>query len=105
MIRGPLNFLTLGLVKTLIDHEIGRDAKGETMKTIEGKKSNVSIVKVDALTEKCGYGTNEESCEGTQLIILDLSSVTNADSKGCTLVPWMEDKVKKRGMLGLVVDG
>jgi len=104
MIRGPLNFLTLGLVKTLIDHEIGRDAKGDTMKTIEGKKSNISIVKVDALAEKCEYGTNEESCERTQLIILDLSSVTNLDSKGCTLVPWMEDMVKKRGMLGLVVD-
>ena len=62
-------------------------------------------MKVDALAEKCEYGTNEESCERTQLIILDLSSVTSLDSKGCTLVPWMEDKVKKRGVLGLVVDG
>ena len=42
----------------------------------------------------------------TQNIILDLSCVTNIDTRGCSLLPWLEDKVKAGGgRLCLVVEG
>jgi len=108
-IRGPLNFLTVGLVKILIENEMNSDMKLKCKKTIWVEKSVASIVKVTTDDHDDIFQSEDEmipdKLQKAKFVILDLSFVTSLDSKGCSLVPWLEYKVKQEGgWLGLVVE-
>ena len=108
-VKGPLNFLTIGLVKTLIEFEI-MSGMHQNKNKVLCKKTSASIIKIEtgdldeistSENEKILYVQNK-----SEYIILDLSYVTCVDSKGCSLLPWVENVVKKDGgWVNLVVEG
>jgi MFS superfamily sulfate permease-like transporter len=109
-IRGPLNFLTVGFVQILIENEVNSTTKISCKKTIEREKSVTSIVKVSTGDQDDKFDSEDEmipdKLEKSKFVILDLSFVTSLDSKGCSLVPWLEYKVKEEGgWLVLVMEG
>ena len=83
-VKGPLNFLTIGLVKTLIEFEI-MSGMHQNRNKVLSKRTSDSIIKIETgdLDE---LSTSEDEII---LFILDLSYVTCVDSKGCSLLPWV----------------
>jgi len=105
MVRGPLNFLTIGFVKMLIEYEI---VKAKKTANIQRSKTCEQVVKID--TGDDTFKSDEEMIQDKpsylQDVILDLSCVTNIDNKGCSLISWLEKRVKAGGgWLGLVMEG
>eukprot|EP00092_Neocalanus_flemingeri_P042086 GFUD01045865.1.p1 GENE.GFUD01045865.1~~GFUD01045865.1.p1 ORF type:complete len:249 (-),score=85.56 GFUD01045865.1:60-737(-) len=114
-VRGPVNFLTLGLVKMIIEYEIKKNKDTTAFQSVPRDNSGRTIVKIDTGDVKDDHddiSTSEDEMipdnklNSSQDVILDLSCVTHIDTRGCSLLPWLEDKVKAGGgWLGLVVDG
>jgi MFS superfamily sulfate permease-like transporter len=112
MVRGPLNYLTVGIVQILIEYEISRGLKGNKKKRILCEKSTSSIIKIDTEEDIQHHDDKSEDemipekPKSSHHVILDLGCVTSIDSKGCSLVPWLEHMVKEDGgWVSLVVDG
>merc|ERR1719341_1884381 len=104
-IRGPVNFLTVGFVKILMENKMNSSDKMNCKKTTQ-KEKNITTTG----TDNAGYVFDNEDetvpdkNDKYAFVILDLIGVTSLDSKGCSLVPWLESKVKEEGSwLGLVV--
>lgn len=108
-IRGPVNFLTVGLVKILIENKIISGLKMNCTKIGQMEKNITSIGKDNTGYEHDDASKSEDvpdKLDKSKFLILDLTGVTSLDSKGCSLVPWLEYKVKEEGgWLGLVVEG
>ena len=47
LVRGPVNFLTFGLVKNLIEYEIDKTARGKISLNLQQKNATTFDIKVD----------------------------------------------------------
>ena len=128
-VKGPINFLTLGYVKTLIQLQLVSN-KSQVQRKVPYKKNKVlpsSVLEVNIVDEfKEGRSSDDEEfietkrvCKNPVLnlseesdqedrddplrleIILDLSSVIWLDVAGCELISWLSEH---RGLDALVVE-
>ena len=92
-VRGPLNYLTLGLTKLLVEAKLRHICKGfvghrnTSVKLEEGEGEMPRSE--DELLE------GEEAREDRGAIIIDLAGLTYLDKEGAGLVPWVEIYLKE----------
>merc|ERR1719347_2331056 len=91
-VRGPLNYLTLGLAKLLVEAKLRHICKG----VVGQRNTSVKLEEGEGEVPRSEDELLEsEEEEGKEAILLDLTGLTHLDKEGAGLIPWLEIYLKE----------
>jgi len=90
-LRGPLNYLTLGLAKLLVEAKIRHICKG----FVGQRNTSVKLEEGEGEMPRSEDELLEGEEEGRETLLLDLTGLTHLDQEGAGLIPWLETYLKE----------
>ena len=91
-LRGPLNYLTLGLAKLLVEAKIRHICKGFVGQRNTSVKLEEGEGEMPRSEDELLEGEEEG---GRETLLLDLTGLTHLDQEGAGLIPWLETYLKE----------
>ena len=104
-VRGPLNYLTLGLAKLLVEAKLRHICKGFVGQRNTSVKLEEGEGEMPRSEDELLEGDEEARGELREILLLDLTGLTHLDKEGAGLIPWLEIYLKENcgPTLGAVV--
>jgi len=90
-VKGPLNYLTLGLAKLLVEAKLRHICKG----FVGQRNTSVKLEEGEGEIPRSEDELLEDEEEGRETLLLDLTGLTHLDQEGAGLIPWLEIYLKE----------
>merc|ERR1719430_2326693 len=91
LVKGPLNYLTLGLAKLLVEAKLRHICKG----FVGQRNTSVKLEEGEGEIPRSEDELLEGEEEGRKTLLLDLTGLTHLDQEGAGLIPWLEIYLKE----------